>query len=193
VVIIDTLQKMMGMNDMNDYAQTVDGLSALKAIADDLDRAIIVIHHNRKGSNDDGDHMESALGSTGINATADATITMRRKRGSSEPALSATGRDIEDVSYSLSWDRELCTWAITGQGTLMPALTEAQQEIISVLEEEDREFSSAEIAEATGKLKGAVYTTLSRMKSIGLIHSPVHGRWRLGSLQPYTPLGDVRL
>ena len=179
VIIIDTLQKMLGINDMNDYAKTVDGLSALKAIADDLDRALIVIHHNRKGSNDDGDHMESALGSTGINATADATITMRRKRGTNEATLSATGRDIEDVSYSISWDRELCTWTITGQGALKPVLTETQQQIIDLLESEEKDWTTGEIKEGIEKSYAATGNLLKRLQEIGCIESPSRGKWRV--------------
>jgi len=37
VVVIDTLQKMLGMSDLNNYGETVDSLSKLKAIADDLE------------------------------------------------------------------------------------------------------------------------------------------------------------
>jgi RecA-family ATPase len=95
VVIIDTFQKMMGISDLNDYSQSVNGMSALKDIEDSLSIAVIVIHHNRKGGDNDGDHMESALGSTGINATADTTLTMHRKRGSAEASLSVTGRDVD--------------------------------------------------------------------------------------------------
>jgi hypothetical protein len=36
VVIIDIFQKMMGISDLNDYSQTVNGMSALKDIADSL-------------------------------------------------------------------------------------------------------------------------------------------------------------
>jgi DNA-binding transcriptional ArsR family regulator len=176
VVIIDTLQKMMGMNDLNDYSQTVDGLSALKSIADDLDRAIVVIHHNRKGSNDDGDHMESALGSTGINATADATITMKRKRGSDEATLSVTGRDVEDVSYSLTWDKDICSWSISGRGALKPSLSGAQQQILDLLESEARNWTTGELIEKTEKTRQAVNSLLSRMKDEGLIESPYLGR-----------------
>jgi RecA-family ATPase len=179
VVIIDTLQKMLGINDMNDYSQTVDGLSALKAIADDMSLAIIVIHHNRKGSNEDGDHMESALGSTGINATADATITMKRKRGTNEATLSATGRDIEDASYSISWDRELCTWTITGQGALKPILTETQQQIISLLESEEKDWTTGEIKEGIEKSCAATSNLLKRLHEMGCIESPSRGKWRV--------------
>jgi DNA-binding transcriptional ArsR family regulator len=190
VVVIDTLQKMLGINDLNDYSQTVDGLSALKAIADDLDIAVIAIHHNRKGGNDDIDHMESALGSTGINATADCTLTMRRKRGTGEATLSVTGRDIEDASYSLSWDRELCTWAVSGQGALKPSLPEAQRQIIGLLESEERNGTTGEIAEAIEKTKQAANNILSRMKEGRLIENPNRGQWRLKS--EYTSTHSLR-
>lgn len=178
VVIIDTLQKMLGMSDLNDYAQTVDGLSALKAIADDLDRAIVVIHHNRKGGNEDGDHMESALGSTGINATADCTLTMRRKRGASEATLSVTGRDVEDASYSLSWDKELCSWSVTEHGELKPTLTEAQQQIIDLLESEDRSWTVGEIAKSLGKGKSTISEQAKKLAEIGLINCPIFGQYK---------------
>jgi len=177
VVIIDTLQKMMGLNDLNDYSQTVNGLSALKAIADDLDIAIIVVHHNRKGSTEDGDHMESALGSTGINATADCTLTMRRKRGTGEATLSVTGRDVEDASYTLSWDRDLCSWSISGQGSLKPALTEAQQQIIDLLESEAKNWTTAEIAEITGIKKYEVSRQAKELADKGFIQKPFYGQW----------------
>jgi RecA-family ATPase len=147
VVIIDTFQKMMGISDLNDYAKTVNGMSALKAIADDLNRAVIVIHHNRKSSNLDGDHMESALGSTGINATADCTLTMRRKRGDAQAIMQVSGRDVEDTSYTMAWDKDCCSWTITEKEALKPSIPEAQQAILDILSSEDREWATAEIIE----------------------------------------------
>jgi hypothetical protein len=178
VVIIDTLQKMMGISDLNDYAQTVTGISALKDIADTLGIAVVIIHHNRKGGDTDSDHMDSALGSTGIVATADAILTMRRKRGDSNATLSATGRDFSDTSYTLAWDKDICTWAITGQGSLQPTMTEAQQQIIDLLESEDRNWTTGELVEKTGKTPSALGNLLSRMKSDGLIDNPFRGQWQ---------------
>ncbi|GHU83080.1 hypothetical protein FACS189468_7920 [Spirochaetia bacterium] len=194
VIIIDTLQKFLGIKDMNDYSQTVDGLSSLKAVADDLNRAVIVIHHNRKGADLDGDHMESALGSTGINATADATLTMTRKRGTSEAILKATGRDIEDTSFTLSWETDICSWSITGQGALKPTLTEAQQQIVDLLESEERNWTNAEIIEATGKNKTAIANILKRLKDQGVIENPYHGQWRAkGKFTSSHPLRESEL
>ncbi|WP_062327787.1 hypothetical protein [Treponema endosymbiont of Eucomonympha sp.] len=65
--------------------------------------------------------MESALGSTGINATADTTLTIRRTRGTNEATLSITGRDVEDACYALAWESGICSWAVTGQSSLVPA------------------------------------------------------------------------
>jgi hypothetical protein len=178
VVIIDTFQKMMGISDLNDYSQTVNGMSALKDIADSLSIAVIVIHHNRKGGDNDGDHIESALGSTGINATADTTLTMRRKRGTAEATLSATGRDVEDTAFTLSWDKDICSWTVINQAALKPALSEAQQQIIDLLESEARNWTTGEIAEATGIQKYEVSRQATALAGKGLIEKPIYGQWR---------------
>jgi replicative DNA helicase len=178
VVIIDTFQKMMGLRDLNDYSQTVDGMSALKDIADALNIAVIVIHHNRKSGNLDGDHMESALGSTGINATADTTLTMRRNRGAETATLQVSGRDVEDAAYTLSWDKNICSWTVTNQAALKPALSEAQQQIIDLLESEGRNFTTAEIAEATGIQKYEVSRQAAVLAAKGLIEKPIYGQWK---------------
>jgi DNA-binding transcriptional ArsR family regulator len=178
VVIIDTFQKMMSISDLNDYSQTVNGMSALKDIADSLNIAVIVIHHNRKGGDLDGDHMESALGNTGINATADTTLTMRRKRGTAEASLSVSGRDVEDAAYTLSWDKDICSWTSAAGQPLKPALSEAQQQIIDLLESEARNFTTGEIVEDTGKSKSAICNLLKRLEETGQVESPERGQWK---------------
>jgi hypothetical protein len=187
VIVIDTFQKMMGLADLNDYAKTVTGMSALKAIADDLNRAVIVIHHNRKSADLDGDHMESALGSTGINATADCTLTMRRKRGDKQATMQVSGRDVEDTSFTLRWDKECCFWTITDIEELKPSLPEAQQQIVDIIESEDRQWSTAEIIEKSGKTKQAVGNLLSKLEKSKLITSPSTGIWLKGSEYTGTP------
>jgi hypothetical protein len=125
--------------------------------------------------------MESALGSTGINATADTTLTMRRKRGTGEATLSVTGRDVEDAAYTLSWDKDICSWALTSQAALKPALSEAQQQIIDLLESEARNFTTAEISEATGIQKYEVFRQAAALAAKGLIEKPIYGQWKAES------------
>jgi hypothetical protein len=178
VVIIDTFQKMMGISDLNDYAQTVNGMSVLKDIADSLNIAVIVIHHNRKGGDADGDHIESALGSTGINATADTTLTMRRKRGSADATLSVTGRDVEDTAYTLTWDKDVCSWTVTDREALKPALSETQQQIIDLLKSEARNWTTGEIANGLGKSGQTISEQAAKLNAMGIIEKPCYGQWR---------------
>jgi DNA-binding transcriptional ArsR family regulator len=123
--------------------------------------------------------MESALGSTGINATADETLTMKRKRGTNEATLSVTGRDVEDTSYSMTWDKDVCSWTISGQGALKPVLTEAQQQIVDLLESEARNWTTGKIAEQLAKNKTAVSNLLKRLQETGQIETPYYGQYRL--------------
>jgi len=179
VVVIDTLQKYLNIEDTNSYSETVTGISLLKSIADDLDRSIVVIHHVRKNNTFDGDHLSAHMGSTGIVATADAILTLRRKRGESQAVLMATGRDIEDQAISLKWDKDICSWSVTDNKPIKPALSEAQQEIIDILESEARSWTTGELIKITGKTTGAMGNLLARLESMELIENPSHGQWRL--------------
>ena len=88
---------------------------------------------------------------------------------------------VEDASYSLSWNKELCSWSITGQGVLKPTLTKAQQQIIDLLESEERSWTTGEIAEQLNKRKSAMSNLLKRLQEIGHIESPHYGQYRLNS------------
>ena len=128
VVIIDTLQQFVHISDIKDYTETVAALSILKQVANELGIAIVVIHHTRKGAESGaGDWMDGGLGSVGLNATADCTITLARKRESSEGFLRATGRDIEETHWTLKWDKELCSWFRVGDAPKEKSLSEEQQ------------------------------------------------------------------
>ena len=188
VIIIDTFQKFMGLDDLNNYAETVNGMSALKEIADELDRAILVIHHTRKTAEIDSDHLQSGLGSTGLLGTADQIMTLRRKRGSAEATLQVSGRDVEDTTYSLRWDKDICSWSITQQEALKPLLSEVQQQIIDLLESEAKNWTTNEIAEKTGIKRYEISRQARDLATQGIIEKPVYGQWRVkkppeGSLQ----------
>jgi hypothetical protein len=103
---------------------------------------------------------------------------MTRKRGTGEAVLKATGRDIEDTSFTLSWDADICSWSVTGQGALKPALSEAQQQIIDLLESEGRNWTTGEIAEQTGIQKYEASRQAKELAEKGFIEKPIYGQWR---------------
>jgi hypothetical protein len=120
LVIIDTLGRFIGpgLDDMNDYAATVNAISRIKKIADSRGTAVLIVHHARKGGNsekDKGDWMDAALGSAGIAGSADASIFITKPRPkdgeAAAPELWATGRDAGDIHHVLKFDAD-CGWII---------------------------------------------------------------------------------
>ena len=119
LVVIDTLARFANIEDMNDYSITTNAMARLKRIADDLNIAIVLIHHAKKtGQKSSGaDWMESALGSTGLTGATDSTIFIGRNRNHEKTeqtaALYATGRDAADIKYYLKLDLNCGGWTIT--------------------------------------------------------------------------------
>jgi hypothetical protein len=177
VILIDTWQKFAGVPDSNDYALNVDTAGQLKTIAERHEAAIIVIAHLRKNQLESGDHLNDTLGSIGLNASADGIWTLRRKRGEGTARFLVSGRNIEDTEFSLRWDKDMASWTITDAGDLKPVLPDAQRQIIDLLESEARDWTTAEIVEATGKSYGAIGNLLKRLQENGLIESSKRGHW----------------
>jgi len=179
VVIIDTLQQFARISDIKDYTETVNALGILKRTADELGIAIIAIHHTRKGTDHGtGDWMDGGLGSIGINATADCTITLTRKRESSEGFLRATGRDIEETHWTLKWDKELCLWSKVGDAPRERTLSAEQQELYQILKEEaPSPVQTSKIAEKAGKSEGNTINILNRLVTTGFVKKVGRGLW----------------
>jgi RecA-family ATPase len=134
--IIDTWAIFSPHRDQNDYSESTMRAHELKAVADELGVAIIIIHHAKKGGNyaDTGDWMDSILGSTGLSGAVDNIMLLRRKRGEEKAELLATGRDILEKDFILSFDLDYGGWTIDGdKQTLVEG--ERQQEIFDWLQE----------------------------------------------------------
>ncbi|MCL2293795.1 MAG: AAA family ATPase [Spirochaetes bacterium] len=140
LVIIDTLIKFAQIKDIGDYSQTTKALTDLKDIADDLNIAVVVIHHTKKGSSKttgDDDPVEDTLGSTGINATADTIMILKKKlRTEAEAELYVTGRDTEDSSCILAFDRDLGSWTYKGDKAEIQT-SDAKQEIYDYVKDHE--------------------------------------------------------
>lgn len=73
VIVIDTLQKIRSTTDVN-YGSDYKELSVLKALADKMRIAILVVHHTRKCYDSDPFNMVS--GSTGIIGSVDGIMVL---------------------------------------------------------------------------------------------------------------------
>ena len=113
IVFIDTLQMVRSDTDSS-YGSDYKELSVLKALADKLEIAIIVVHHTRKCKDIDPFNMIS--GSTGISGCVDGSMVLiENKRGSRNAKLFCVGRDIENAEINLHFDSDLKKWIVTDE------------------------------------------------------------------------------
>ena len=108
--LIDTLQKIRDMKSENYcYAGDYRTMSILKAIADRFHIAILLIHHTRKQPS--ADPFDMISGTTGLMGCADSSFVLRKDKRLSEFAdFYGTGRDIEDLHFSLRFNLEEKCW-----------------------------------------------------------------------------------
>ncbi len=114
LVIIDTLGRVMRGRDSNtdDYSHTVHELEKLQRVAFEYGLSVVVAHHKRKAHQNGGggDPFEEMMGSTGIGATADASILLDRKRLSSDGTIQTMSRDAEEQLIDVTFDKRSFLW-----------------------------------------------------------------------------------
>lgn len=102
IVVIDTLQKVRNESESS-YGSDYKELSVLKALADKLGIAIVLVHHTRKCSDSDPFNMIS--GSTGLSGCVDGSMVLiESKRGSRKAKLYCVGRDIENQEINVVFE-----------------------------------------------------------------------------------------
>ncbi len=115
LVIVDTLARFRDppSGRGSSYDDDYRAISELKALADQYEGAVLVIHHTRKGAAEDP--FDEVSGTLGINGAADAIMVLDRHRGANTAALYITGRDLADQTLSLAWDGGNGLWSLTGR------------------------------------------------------------------------------
>ena len=113
IVFIDTLQMVRNESESS-YGSDYKELSVLKALADKLGIAIVLVHHTRKCADSDPFNMIS--GSTGLSGCVDGSLVLiESKRGSRTAKLHCVGRDIENAEINLQFDSNLKKWIVTDE------------------------------------------------------------------------------
>lgn len=149
LVIIDTYAHFRGGSSNRDvYQRDVDQMYPITKLAADRGICILVVHHEKKGlaSQESGDFMEDASGTSGITGTVDGVMSIKGKRGiqqeNEERMLLLSGRDIpHDIQLDMAFDAERGGWKTAARQDVRSsilALLErhpfmGQQEFVSVL------------------------------------------------------------
>ena len=107
-VFVDTLQRVSGVEDNNNYSETYTAVNGLKQIADKYGIAVVVVHHTSKTVR--SDFLHSVMGSVGLTGAADTIIAVERQRGQNIGIMRVTGRDVDEVEIALRFDSDIGTW-----------------------------------------------------------------------------------
>jgi RecA-family ATPase len=100
MVIVDTLEKVRGQRGNNPYADDYKAGTSLQSLLA-VGGSVIAVHHTRKGASDD--FTDDVSGTLGLVGSFDTVITLKRTRTSDTGTLSVTGRDVEEMVYSLTF------------------------------------------------------------------------------------------
>ena len=162
LVVLDTFTALVktgskGGSDVfrSQYAE----VSRLRKLAEEFRTAIIVVHHMRKGLSDSV--IEAVAGTGGIAAAVDTLWQLKRKP-EGEATLDIVGRETEERTLAMRFDREPLGWRILGDDDAQ-LLNSERRQVLELLHE-DGALSPAQIAAELGKSRPAVRMLLKRMK-----------------------------
>jgi hypothetical protein len=111
LLIIDTMQKLVRIRDLNDYAQVTNALEPILGVARERNCHIMLIHHAGKAERKDGDEI---LGSTAILGAVDTAIILKKRdQARTFSTIQRYGEDVPETLLLLNSD-----YSLTVGGTL---------------------------------------------------------------------------
>ncbi len=112
LIIIDTLQKIRETksNGNNAYKQDYSEMSKIKSFADEHKICIVLIHHLKKGKEEDV--FQQLNGSMGLTGAADTTIVLSKIKDKKEVLFSIQGRDVENNEKLLTFNKKNLKWEV---------------------------------------------------------------------------------
>jgi hypothetical protein len=166
LVVIDTFKRVRPQEKGNArlYDLDYDAMAPLAELARRHNVAIVVVFHTRKGESEDP--LEMVSGTLGLSGAADAVLVLRRERGQADASLFVTGRDVEEQDLALRWEKDdMLGWVLLGNAEDFRRSKERQVlvDAINLMPG----IKPAELADATGKSRGAVRYLLFRMVQDG--------------------------
>lgn len=199
LVVIDTLKRVRQQERAHSrlYDTDYDALAPLCDLARKYSVTILVVHHTRKADSDDP--LDLISGSTGLTASVDGALVLKRARGESEATLHAFCRDLEEnKEIALRWNGQLNNWKALGDAAEVRRSKE-RQEIISLLIAQTAPLKPKAIAEMLGREYRAIKALLWKMMQDGEVHTKGDGGYfvtgksvnsvdRVTPLTPLTPL-----
>ncbi|MEO3806621.1 AAA family ATPase [Nonomuraea sp. B1E8] len=182
MVVIDVFAKVRGTTPpgLSAYDADYTAMGRAKRLADTYGVAVVLVHHVRKMGSDD--FLEQVSGTNGLAGAADATLVLKRARGTADGVLHVTGRDVEEAEYAMAFQPAAGIWHLLDGPPEDHTLSDTRAAIIRHLRQQPNNPPKA-IAEAVGVAYANVKKTCQRMATDGQLCVDAAGRYRL----PGTP------
>jgi hypothetical protein len=176
LVIIDTFEKMRGATapGASAYAADYAAASRFKTIADTYSVPFLLIHHVRKQSAEDWQDLVS--GTNGLTGAADATLVLKRSRGSADGVLYVTGRDVEEAEYAMTFDPHNGAWTKLDGPASDYEVRETRADLLRTIREHPG-LTPKQLAEVVDANPATVRKTLARMTSDGQVRKTPGGAY----------------
>ncbi len=143
VIIIDTYGRFIDKKNYGkqSFQQDYDILSDLQTLAIKNHIAILLIHHSIKSAAEDP--FDEMQGTIGTQASPDSLMIMRYSKGAVQ--LCVKGRDFEEQTYLLEFDKERCKWSVQGNNHEHGLSITAQKVLQFFKDNPKKDFSLKEI------------------------------------------------
>lgn len=177
MVVIDVFAKLRGSSPHGASAYDADYIAVgrAKRLADTHGVAVVLVHHVRKAGSDD--FLAEVSGTNGLAGAADATLVLKRARGTADGVLHVTGRDVDEAEYALSFQPAAGAWRLLDGPASDHTLSDTRATILRHVRANPGS-TPKNIAEATGLAADNVKKTCQRMAADGQLHADTAGRYR---------------
>ena len=182
LIIIDTLAMVRTppkSRTQTMYDADYEAVLELRTLANKYNVAIILVHHLRKQEADDA--FDTVSGTLGLTGAPDTVLVLKRETNGNT-ILHGRGRDLVEIEKAMIFNKEACTWTITGDAHEVK-LTSERVLILDALREAEKPVGPKEVASATGMKAVNVRKLLSRLARDGDIQKANFGKYTLDAKQ----------
>jgi hypothetical protein len=162
LVVIDTLAKVRSGNSAPTlYERDYRDLERLQRLSLDRNLAIVLVHHTNKRTS--RNMINAVSGSTGLTGCADSIWILESSHdGECDATLWVSGRDIEQRTLALSFDKGTGRWLYIGEAEEI-SMSDERKGIRDLLSKAEEPLSPKQIASALGQSGGNIRRLLGKM------------------------------
>lgn len=184
LIVVDTLARLARIKDLNDYAQTTEGIQPLLAIAREVGSHVCLLHHARKG---ESKGIDSILGSTGIAGSVDTIVALHRcEKYRTISSIQRVGEDIEETVLDFDTGRR---WTTLGDSREQAEIDRVKAAILDFLQTQGEPVEEKAIGEGIEATKAYRVRALRQLVSESTVER--YGEGKRGNPYLYKKGGSL--